>query len=297
MSGEALFKQHATTFYQASRFFSKNDRKAIASLYAFCRTVDDLADEKQDLNELKRLKKEIRENNLKTFPTLQFLVKERGIPSFYMERLIESVEEDLTPRHLCSHKELIHYCTGVGSTVGLMICKILKVKDPTSLIYAIDLGIGMQLTNIARDVWADAEKGFLYLPNELFPQNFFTPKMSLKEKTEKILASFEDEVFTARCKLLDFAKLHYKNAEKGYYALPLRARCAISLAATHYEQIGGTILKNPKVKRARVAPIRKVMLSPMSFYKAFFPKKPRPPFPTYSHLITPSHKTLIKNYA
>ena len=78
--------------------------------------------------------------------------------------LIKGVRSDLDEQILQDEAELLTYAYRVAGTVGLMMCQVLRVEDARAIPHAIDLGIGMQLTNIARDVKEDAERGRVYIP-------------------------------------------------------------------------------------------------------------------------------------
>jgi hypothetical protein len=152
LNAESLFRHHATTFFQAARFFAPKDRTAITYLYAFCRTVDDLADQDSEAGEglikLAALVVQIERRELSDFPELYAIVQEKQIAWEHLHFLLTSIVGDLQARHIASWRELISYCMGVASTVGLIVCKIVGVNDPRALPHAIDLGIAMQLSNI-----------------------------------------------------------------------------------------------------------------------------------------------------
>jgi NADH-quinone oxidoreductase subunit B len=130
--------------------------------------------------------------------------------------------------------ELIRYAWRVAGTVGLMMCNVLDVHDPRAAPFAVDLGIAMQLTNIARDVGEDARMGRRYLPTSWIgavePVAIAAPDLALQRSLEG-----------ATKRLLALADRYYASGEAGLGFLPLRARFGIFSAARMYRAIGGRI--------------------------------------------------------
>ena len=157
-----LLSKHAKSFNWAGFFLSKETYKKCSFLYDFCRTLDDIADEETNL-EAKRKKFLDFKSNFKNKNYSDYIIKniwelleKENISSKIAEDLFDGVESDLKDEvKINNKKELFVYSYRVAGTVGLMMSKILKVKDKDSLKGAIDLGIAMQLTNIARDVVED----------------------------------------------------------------------------------------------------------------------------------------------
>ena len=160
----------AKSFNWAGFFLPKKTYEDSAKVYAFCRVLDDIADEKSDLDtKIKRfdemrnfLKKSYDTDNTNIHSSIEnekivhdliTLAKNKNIKKIILEDLVDGVASDLKKRiHISSVKDLLVYCYRVAGTVGLMMSKILMVNDRRALKGAIDLGIAMQLTNIARDV-------------------------------------------------------------------------------------------------------------------------------------------------
>ena len=157
-----LLSKHAKSFNWAGFFLSKKTYKKCSFLYDFCRTLDDIADEETNL-EAKRKKFLDFKSNFKNKNYSDYIIKniwelleKENISSKIAEDLFDGVESDLKNEvKINNKKELFVYSYRVAGTVGLMMSKILKVKHKDSLKGAIDLGIAMQLTNIARDVVED----------------------------------------------------------------------------------------------------------------------------------------------
>ena len=162
---QSLISKHAKSFSWAGFFLSKENFQKCSALYDFCRTIDDIADGNSELNlrkkELAGFKSYFKNKNFSNsiIKNMHHLLKENNISYKIIEDLFDGIESDL--RHeinFTTQKELLIYSYRVAGTVGLMMAKILNVKDRYSFKCAIDLGIAMQLTNIARDVVEDKKK-------------------------------------------------------------------------------------------------------------------------------------------
>ena len=168
-----LLKKHARSFYWASFFLPKIVIKKSTSLYNFCRTIDDIADESNELKIKKekflRFKKDFLEKNKENsiISEMWSIISSENISEKIVLDLFDGVESDLqTKVNLNSKKDLLLYSYRVAGTVGLMMSKILHVKDREALKGAIDLGIAMQLTNIARDVIEDKKSNREYIESK-----------------------------------------------------------------------------------------------------------------------------------
>ena len=227
----ALF---AKSFNWAGFFLPKTIYNDCSKLYAFCRVLDDLVDEKTSLelridrfNKIKDVFKKTYEqtnNNKKLIDQNEHgsivndmivIADNKNIKRIILDDLIEGVGSDLRPKvHLRSVKELLVYSYRVAGTVGLMMAKILNVNDTRSLKGAIDLGIAMQLTNIARDVIEDQEM-----------------------KRQYIKPDFENIEAT-----LKLADMFYESSFSSIKNIPFKYRFAIIVARRVYRQIGRKIL-------------------------------------------------------
>jgi phytoene synthase len=165
--------QSGSSFYYSFLFLPKAKREAITALYAFCREVDDVADECQEVSiartKLAWWRQEIR--NLYT-GTPQHPVTKALLPAIsaykmdeeHFLEIIDGMEMDLDQNRYANFKELQLYCYRVASVVGLLSVQIFGYTNRNTLKYAHDLGIALQLTNIIRDVGEDARRGRIYLP-------------------------------------------------------------------------------------------------------------------------------------
>ena len=168
-----IAKQHAKNFYYAFRTLPARKRRAIYAAYAFCRFCDDIADEdiplEQKQSGFARMRRRLAEsqNGRASDPLLTALddaSRAFGIPTHRFEEIIEGVEMDLTRTRFRTFEELRGYCYKVASVVGLICIEVFGYDDPKARDYAVDLGLGMQLTNILRDIKEDSERGRIYIP-------------------------------------------------------------------------------------------------------------------------------------
>ena len=217
-----LLSKHAKSFNWAGFFLSKETYRKCSFLYDFCRTLDDIADEETNL-EAKRKKFLNFKSNFKNknysdtiIKNIWELLEKENISSKITEDLFDGVESDLKNEVKINNKrELFVYSYRVAGTVGLMMSKILKVKDKDSLKGAIDLGIAMQLTNIARDVVEDKKRDRSYINHDFD---------SIKETVE-------------------IADTFYESSFPAIKAVPLSSRFSIMVARRVYRKIGENVLK------------------------------------------------------
>jgi phytoene synthase len=171
----ALTKKSASNLALAFILLPRERRDAMAALYAFCRAVDDVADEdsaaiEQRRDELAAWREDIRracENRAPQFllnQEFQPVIQKFKLPFALFDELIQGCEMDLEKLRYESHDELELYCHRVASVVGLLSIEIFGHQNPASRSYAVYLGKALQLTNILRDVKNDAARGRIYLP-------------------------------------------------------------------------------------------------------------------------------------
>jgi phytoene synthase len=235
----AILSRYGRTFRLAGRFLPRADLEAAAALYSVCREVDDLADETGDpaLGQaaLAELAAALRgdPDGHPLARRLDALAAAYGVDRAVAAHLVETVRSDIGPVRIADEASLLRYAYGVAGTVGLMMCDVLGVADPRARPFAIDLGIAMQFTNIARDVAEDAARDRLYLPATWLPEAM--PPAAFLAHGEAVYAAVR--------RLLARADQHYRSAELGYRFLPRHARLAIGVAARLYEEIGLKLLR------------------------------------------------------
>ena len=213
---------YAKSFNWAGFFLPKSKYNNCSTLYDFCRTVNNIADEEENLDIKKKNFKEFKKRFYeKDFSSIKIrnmwqLIHEFSISTKIIDDLFDGIETDLQEKVLLSNeKDLLIYSYRVAGTVGLMMAKILKVKSNLALTSAIDLGIAMQLTNIARDVIEDSERNRNYIDN-----NFDKIKETIK-----------------------LADTFYNNSFRSIGEIPISYRFAILVARRVYRQIGNEIIK------------------------------------------------------
>src|SRR5947199_5892860 len=170
-----LTRKSRSNFFFAFLTLPRRQREAIYAVYAFCRIVDDAVDLGQDRaaqrGELARWREEIRRvyEGTPEHPAaerLQEAVKLFPIPRSALLEIIAGVEMDLGRSTYEAFEDLYPYCYRVASAVGLCCIEIFGYADTRARQYAVDLGVALQLTNIMRDVGADARVGRVYVPQE-----------------------------------------------------------------------------------------------------------------------------------
>ena len=255
---QSLISKNAKSFNWAGFFLSKETFSKCSILYDFCRSIDDIADGDEALNVRRKkfikfksnfVNKNFSNSIIKNIPTL---LKHENISKKIVEDLFDGIESDLKSTVVISNKkDLLIYSYRVAGTVGLMMAKILKVKDVYALKGAIDLGIAMQLTNIARDVVEDKKKGRSYVKHEI---------NSIKE-------------------VIEIADNFYKSSFEAIKYIPLISRFSIIVARRVYKKIGDNILKIENIERynsagktyiSNTGKIFETLLSFYDFIKLFF---------------------------
>ena len=166
-------RQSGTSFFYAFRILPRDKRAAIYALYSFCRVVDDCVDEEGGEGEpgLRRWLEEAHrcyagKPQTELGQDLALALLQFPIPRACFEDIVAGCRMDLTVRRYATFADLRLYCERVASAVGLACIEIFGYEDPRTRDYAVELGVALQLTNIVRDVGADARRGRLYLPLE-----------------------------------------------------------------------------------------------------------------------------------
>lgn len=171
----SLTKKSRSNFYYAFLFLPRAQREAMYAVYAFCRILDDVVDlggvAEVQRRELARWRRELARcfEGAPEEPVAQRLaqvVKRFPIPQVALEAIIDGVEMDLDHSRYETFEDLYPYCYRVAGAVGLCCIEIFGYSDPRCREYAVNLGVALQLTNILRDIQADAERGRIYLPQE-----------------------------------------------------------------------------------------------------------------------------------
>lgn len=258
-----VLAQHGKSFRFAGRFLGRQQLKDCARLYRFCRFIDDLVDESTNpafmRTQLKRIQQDI-ERGQSHDPVLHdFIDLSIGynMDQAVINELINGIASDLNSVLVGDTTQLLRYCYRVAGTVGLLMCDVLGVTDARARAHAIDLGIGMQLTNIARDVREDAAIGRRYIPADWI--GAISPRI-LIESDSPLGGTLSFGVK----RLLLMAEGYYCSGQQGLRYLPSRARLAIAIAANVYREIG-SVLREIDFDiwggRARVSFFRKIRVA------------------------------------
>ena len=238
-------KREGKTFYWASFFLPKSSKKNAGILYSICRYFDDVADKnnKDQTNYLKDSIEEIKNNKRNKINI--FLKKNKINNSIFID-LIEGLIFDQRKIRIKNKEELIKYSYHVAGTVGLMMSKIIGVKNEKASRSAIDLGIGMQLTNIARDVYEDSKMQRIYLPAD------WIPNISLNNLSnfDELNSEKDENISNAINRVINLAEKFYNNGFAGLKYIPFSTRLGIFIAAHVYRSIGIKI-KSKKKKYIR----------------------------------------------
>lgn len=240
----ATLARHGKSFAFANRFLDSVTADRCARLYAFCRYVDDIADEcsnsttaaRQRLREIVQMLLLHAPPNDAVGDFLE-LCLEVDMPVDPAIELVRGVASDLGDVRVETIGALHRYCYAVAGTVGILMCGVLGVRDPRALPFAIDLGIAMQLTNIARDVREDAAAGRRYIPESIIDD--LSP-----DSIRRGHADVKPLIAWSVGWLLNEADRFYRSGEEGLAYLPPRARLAIRIAARIYRQIGVRIRRD-----------------------------------------------------
>jgi phytoene synthase len=240
---------YAKSFSWAGFFLPKKTYDKCSALYDFCRTVDNLADENNSLTiktaNFLKFKSEFNNKNLMNpiIKNMWQLIDEFKISLKIINDLFDGIETDLNEKVVLNNKkDLLIYSYRVAGTVGLMMAKILKVKNKDALKAAINLGIAMQLTNISRDVIEDKINNRFYIDDDI----------NVIKSTINLSNIFYDISFWA------------------IREIPLSFRFSILVARRVYKRIGykiskkNTFLEYQSSKKIYVTKIEKVYETAMS---------------------------------
>ncbi len=238
-------REGSYSFHAASKLLPAEIRDAALALYAFCRVADDEVDFGDNkpaavLALRDRLEQAYsgRPRNAPADRAFAALIEDYDMPRALPEALLEGLAWDGMERRYATLSDVRAYSARVAAAVGAMMCVLMRVRDPNALARACDLGVAMQLTNIARDVGEDARAGRLDLPTDWLDEAgididaFFAdprPSPALRRIVKRLLAE---------------ANRLYFRSEAGIKGLPLGARPGIFAARHCYDAIGRQLARN-----------------------------------------------------
>ena len=263
-----MIKKGSKSFSLAAKLFDVDTRDAALFLYGWCRYCDDQVDDagKSASQEvLAQRVKALKENTNSAFSfahqqesvfvALQYIVHRYGIPVHYALELIEGMAMDARGTRYTTLKELLLYCYRVAGTVGLMMSHVMGLRDESALKHAADLGIAMQLTNIARDIIEDASMGRIYLPLSWL-QEAEIPVADIAAPAHR------QKLAMLALRLLREAERYYRSGDAGLWYLSFRSACAVSAARQVYSEIGSLLLR----KGARAWDQRTYVTGPLKLW-------------------------------
>ena len=244
-----IITKGSKSFSLAAKLFDAPTRDAAVFLYGWCRYCDDQVDDAGKADspaELQARLKALKANTASAFTfepqqesvfiALQYIVHRYGIPAHYALELIEGMAMDVRGARYATLRELLLYCYRVAGTVGLMMSHVMGLREESALRNAADLGIAMQLTNIARDITEDAAMGRIYLPLAWLDEaKIAHERISAPENRDKLA------MLTLR--LLNEAARYYRSGDAGLWHLSFRSACAVSAARQVYAEIGSLLVK------------------------------------------------------
>ena len=242
---EEAIRHGSLSFHAASLLLPKAVRDPCLALYAFCRLADDEVDLKTDksasVKDLVQRLDQVYTGTPRNRPmdrAFAHMVEEFEMPRALPEALIEGLVWDAMGKKYETFDDLAAYSARVASAVGVMMCVIMRARDPSVLARACDLGVAMQLTNISRDVGEDAREGRLYLPLEWFDSAGISPDNFLSDPTCR------PEIALMTRQLLARADELYHRSEAGIACLPPKVRPAMFAARHIYAAIGNSVRAN-----------------------------------------------------
>jgi len=235
----AMMRGGSKSFFAASKLLPQRVRAASIALYAFCRVADDLVDEgdcsDDALHELKTRLDAIYSGRPQAYledNALAMVVHQYQLPRSMLEALIEGFAWDAQGRSYQTIEEVHQYGARVAGSVGAMMCWIMGPRHASALARACELGVAMQLTNIARDVGEDARRTRLYLPQAWMREAGLDPVAWLQAPV------FSPALQSVIARVLDEAEQLYRQAQTGIAELPKDCRAAILAARLIYAEIG-----------------------------------------------------------
>jgi phytoene synthase len=252
------------TFFAASLLLPDSARGPATALYAFCRATDDVIDGAPEparaLDVVRARLRRIYEGGPFDDPADRCFAKvvdHFSIPRALPEALIEGFEWDSERRRYPDMSALYAYGARVAGTVGAMMAIVMGARGAEAYARACELGVAMQLTNIARDVGEDARLGRVYLPLDRMRAAGLDPDAFLADPR------FDGRVAQVVRDVLDAADSLYARGGRGIASLPAGCRPAIRAAAHLYAEIGREVSRrgfDSVSGRAVVAPSRKAMV-------------------------------------
>lgn len=287
---QQILADGSKSFAAASRVLPARVRAPASALYAFCRVADDLVDTSGSATALPELQRRLdaiytgQPSADAVDRAFAAMVHRSGMPRAIPDALIEGFAWDVEGRTYEDLSGVIAYSARVAATVGVAMTVLMGSRDPHVIARACDLGVAMQLTNIARDVGEDARNGRIYLPLSWLREEGVDPAEILADPRHR------PAVGRVVLRLLDEADRLYESALSGIGALPLDCRLSIGSARKVYRDIGRLVREqrgDAFTSRAHTTPARKLWLV-LSSLDALFASTSGlrgPPLPEVAFLV------------
>lgn len=259
----ALLREGSKSFFAASLLLPRRVRVPMVPIYAFCRMADDAVDNAREPGAVEALQARLaaafegRPHDSPIDRAFSDVARAHELPRAVVEALIEGFAWDAEGRRYETLSELHGYAARVASTVGVLMSVLMGVRDRDALARACDLGVAMQLTNIARDVGEDARNGRVYLPLDWLAEAGLDPTMLVARP------AFSPALGEVIERLLRHAGTLYARADAGIAMLPEDCRSSIRAASLIYADIGRVVERAgfDSVSRRAVVPLgRKLWL-------------------------------------
>jgi 15-cis-phytoene synthase len=237
----AITRRSASNLALAFILLPKARREAMSALYAFCREVDDVGDNEASPTPVRRQllsdwRQDVRLACSEASPRLavnrelQPVIHQYHLPFQLFDEIIRGVEMDLDIKRYATFADLELYCSRVASAVGLLSIEIFGYRNPACREYAVFLGKALQLTNILRDVRADAQLGRIYLPLEELRRFEVTEEEILR-------AQYSDRYVALACSVAKRADDFYRRARQALPPEDRRSMVAAELMALVYWEL------------------------------------------------------------
>jgi phytoene synthase len=262
-AARAALAAGSQSFHFAWRLLPARLRDPFAAFYAFCRTTDDAIDESDDparaLGQVKARTDRIfalAPDDAPIDRAFAEVVRAHALPRAPVDALIDGYRWDVEARVIATESDLVGYAVRVAASVGVVTTYLMGSRDVATLARAADLGVAMQLTNVARDVGEDARRGRVYLPDAWLAEEGLsrTALVSTPRHTPSLGRVVR--------RTLDLAEVLYVRAEPGIQALPSDCRPAIRAASRVYREIGRVVAENgydAVSRRASTSTARKLL--------------------------------------
>jgi phytoene synthase len=262
---KSWIRRHSKSFFLSSLLLPARVREASWALYAFCRRADDAVDVEAagGMARVESLRRRLdgvyagRAEDDAIDRAFAAVVERHAIPRALPEALLAGMEMDARGVRYATDDELYVYCFRVAATVGLMMTRVMGAAADVAYLRAADLGVAMQLTNIARDVGEDERRGRVYLPAALLEGVGGDRRQAVRA-------------------ILERAETHYRAADRGVPLLPADCRFAIASSRNIYSAIGAAIARNgydSVSQRAYVSLPRKLWLVARALPARFSPAR------------------------